>query len=82
MKKIKLTKLSDDYFNGNHPNGVNTGYEKIGFELNPPKLGERYYVLANNKLDRYPFSTSIVTSLPDKDGVFKTTYSTYRVEYI
>ena len=22
MKKIKLTKLSDDYFNGNHPNGV------------------------------------------------------------
>ena len=82
MKKIKLIKLSDDYFNGNHPNGVNIGYEKIGFELNPPKLGERYYVLANAKLDRYPFSTSIVTSLPDKDGVFKTTYSTYRVEYI
>ena len=57
-------------------------YEKIGFELNPPKLGERYYVLTNAKLDRYPFSTSIVTTLPDKNGVFKTTYSTYRVEYI
>lgn len=83
MKKVKITKIKDDVFNNNHPNGINEGYEKIGFEFKPPKIGERYYVLRlNNKIDRNPFSTSIVMELPDKDGIFKTTFSTYKIEYL
>ena len=31
MKKYKLTKLSDDRFNGNHPNQINEGDTKVGY---------------------------------------------------
>jgi len=81
MKRIKLTKLSDDAFDGNHPNGIYEGHVEEGFEVNPPTIGERYYV-RKSKMDAWiPFSTSIVKSLPDENGIFKTTYSTYKVEY-
>lgn len=72
-KKVKLTKLSDDAFAGNHPNGINTGYVKEGYELVPPTIGERYFV-GNT------FSTSPVTEIIDKN-TFKSTYSTYQIEY-
>ena len=59
MKKVKLIKISDDIFGGNHPNGINEGYVKHGFEIEPPTIGNRYFVL-EGKLDSWPFSTSIV----------------------
>ena len=74
MKKVRITKLTDDKFNGNHPNGIFEGYVKEGIEIEPPTIGERYYV--------NDFSTSVLKSLPDKKGVFKTTYSTYKIEYL
>jgi hypothetical protein len=80
MRRVKLTKLSDDVFGGNHPNGINEGYVAKGFEMNPPTIGERYAVLCS-KMDFWPFSTSIVQSEVDENGIFKTTYSTYKVEY-
>lgn len=72
-KKVRLTKLSDDTFGGNHPNGINEGYVKEGYEFSTPKVGERYYIGA--------FSTSPITEIIDKNN-FKSTYSTYRIEYI
>lgn len=75
MKKIRLTKIIDDAFEGNHPNGINVGYVKEGFISREPELGERFYIGAS-------FSTSPVTQLPDADGIFKTTYSTYKLETI
>lgn len=81
MKKIKITKIKDDAFEGNHPNGINEGYTKKGYEINPPTLNERYAV-GDGKMDRFPFSTSLVTQLPDENGVFKTLYSTYKLEYL
>ncbi len=80
MRRVKLIKLSDDTFDGHHPNGINEGYTVYGFEVNPPVIGERYYV-RHSKMDHYPFSTSNVKTLPDKDGIFKTTYSTYKLTY-
>jgi hypothetical protein len=80
MKRLKLTKLSDDAFEGNHPNGINEGYVIEGFEIEPPTIGERYAVL-RSKMDSWSFSTSMVTSPLDENGIFKTTYSTYKVEY-
>ena len=79
MKKVKLTKLSDDAFNGNHPNGIYEGYVAQGFETNPPTIGERYEIHTEN--GTLVLSTSIVQSGSNKDGIFKTTYSTYKVEY-
>lgn len=76
LKKVTLTKLSDDAFNGNHPNGVYAGMVIKGLELVPPTIGERYVVHCPDG-----FSTSIVTELPNKKGIFKTMYSTYQLKY-
>lgn len=74
MKKVRLTKLSDDHFNGNHPNGIYEGFVKEGKEVEIPTVGQRYYL--NNG-----FSTSVVIKLIDENTI-KTTYSTYKLEYI
>lgn len=80
MKKVKLTKISDDVFNGKHPDGIFEGYVKEGLESRPPAIGERYYVQGRSISSI--FITSPVTVLPDENGVFKTTYSTYKLEYL
>ncbi len=72
-KRIKLTKISDDEFNGQHPNGINEGYTKTGDMLVPPTVGERFW------LGR--FSTSPVVKVISKTK-FKTVYSTYQIEYL
>lgn len=72
-KIVRITKIIDHEFNGNHPNGINTGFIKQGVEVEPPQIGERYYVGLN-------FSTSPVTKITK--GTIKTTYSTYKLEYI
>lgn len=80
MRRIKITKLSDDYFKGNHPNGIIEGYAKEGFMINKPKIGERFTV-HESKL-YFSFTTSEVTEELNKDNIFKTTYSTYKLEYL
>jgi hypothetical protein len=86
MRKVKIIKIKDDKYKGNHPNGINVGYTKVGFEVAPPQIGVRYAILPENhlKMDNVmnDFSTSIVLSLPDKEGIFRTLYSTYKLEYI
>lgn len=75
-KKVKLTKISDDSFNGKHPNNINEGYTKIGIEIKPPTIGERYF------LDSFfGFSTSPIIEIID-ENTFKSTYSTYKIEYL
>ncbi len=76
VKRIKLIKLSDDHFNGNHPNGINEGFTTAGLLVYLPKVGERFYLAGTN------FSTSIVIEELNKDNIFKTTYSTYKIEYL
>lgn len=80
MKWIKLTKISDDAFEGNHPNGINKGFVKEGFMIQKPKVGERFYVHQSKIYS--DFSTSIVKEGLNKDNIFKTTYSTYKIEYL
>ena len=74
LQKVRLEKLSDDTFNGIHPNGINTGYTRIGYINKMPTLGERFYIDGT-------FSTSPVVSIID-NNTFKTTYSTYKIEYL
>lgn len=77
MKKgdyVKIVKISDDVFNGNHPNYINTGYEQIGEVQKDITIGERFNVIGKNDY----LSTSIVTAIID-DETFKTMNSTYKV---
>lgn len=75
-KRVKLVKLTDDFFKQvgeQHPNFIEEGYVEVGLEINPPKIGDRYCVNG--------FSTSPVVKIND-DGTIKTTYSTYKLEYL
>tara|TARA_R110000868_G_scaffold186631_4_gene429085 strand:- start:494 stop:793 length:300 start_codon:yes stop_codon:yes gene_type:complete len=79
-KKVKLIKVSDNFFKNigeNHPNGINIGYIKEGIELSPPTIDERYCIDS--------FCTSIVinvSELINNKCTIKTTFSTYNLEYI
>ena len=78
-QRYKLKKLSDDYFEGNHPNQIYEGHTNIGTILKHPTIGERFVITGRGFNDF--LSTSIVEKIID-DTKFKTTYSTYElVEY-
>lgn len=73
----KLTKVSDEKFGGDHPNGVNPGYTKEGIILQHPKVGNRAMVGS--------VMTSRVTEIVSEDNtevMFKTENSTYKLEIL
>jgi hypothetical protein len=76
MKTATLRKLSDDKFEGKHPNGIYEGYAKQGLVLNPPIVGESCIIAG--------LYTSNVTEIVKEEGnkiVFKTLNSTYELTY-
>lgn len=73
MRKVKIYKVSDDRFNGEHPNGINAGFTAEGVEYNKPTVGESYWGGG--------LRTSTVTEVID-DNNFKTLNSTYRLEEV
>lgn len=72
--KIRLTKIKDLRFNGNHPNDINEGYVKEGEMLKPLTIGKRFYV-------GMWFSTSPVVKT-NNDNTFETENSLYRIDFI
>lgn len=72
---VKITKLSDNdtcsYVPGHHPNGINTGYEKIGRLIEPITKGHGVYLGLG-------FSTSPVVEIVSKN-CFKTRNSVYEI---
>ena len=78
---IRLTKLKDNKFNGEHPNGINEGYIKEG-KINLEKSNEHqcFLILFG---DRF-FNTSQVTAIEEHEGydIATTLNSTYKVEPI
>jgi hypothetical protein len=77
--KVRVTKITDNVFNNDHPNGVNEGFSVEGFYINEPTVGERFVVV--NKGLHTLLSTSPVTEVLD-NGLFKTENSTYKIEEI
>lgn len=71
-----LIKLSDDKFNGFHPNGIDKGYNSIGTFQDPPTVGDSFTII-NNITGRY-LVTSTVTEIIS-DTKFKTKNSTYEL---
>lgn len=69
-----LIKQDDHKFDGNHPNGIYTGYTAKGIISTEPTIGERCNVGT--------LSTSPVTEILKDDGktcTFKTLNSTYKL---
>lgn len=73
-KQYKLTKLSDDQFDGHHPNNIDEGHVTIGEIFSMPEKGYRF-VCGN-------LMTSTVKESIDDQGIFKTRNSTYKLEEI
>lgn len=69
--KVRITKLKDEVFDGNHPNGIQEGYVKEGILWQAPEVG------VSCRLDN--FRTSVVTEIID-ETIFKTRNSTYKIE--
>ena len=75
--KVRIKKLSDDKFGGNHPKDINEGFLTEGNTFGKPKVGESFWV--DN------FATSTITEIIEDTpirGVFKTSNSTYLWEVI
>ena len=78
MRNIRAKKVEDTMFNGNHPNGINTGAVRGGWELKEPTIGEPYVLLDGP--DRW-FRTSLVTEIISPTR-FKTLNSVYEIEEV
>ena len=77
--KYKLIKISDDKFNGNHPNGIYEGFSYTAHITKKPVVGERFYFETISDHPRNHLFTSTVTEIVD-DMIFKTNNSTYKLE--
>ena len=78
---IRLTKLKDTKFNGEHPNGINEGYASEGvIHLEKSNEHQCFLILFG---DRF-FNTSQVLEIEEHEGydIATTLNSTYRVEPI
>ena len=71
-----IEKVSDDIFDGIHPNGIDVGYIKQSPYIYPqqPKVGEKFQVGT--------LRTSFVMEGLNDKGEFKTLNSTYILHYV
>lgn len=72
---VILTKITDDKFNGEHPNGIIAGYTRSGILQHDIEVGMAVLVIGPA---RY-LCTSDVTEIID-DNTFKTRNSTYNID--
>lgn len=85
-KYVELVKVSDDMFEGVHPNGINVGYEKNGsavfdlevnysFKVESLKLDDRQSLMTTSRVEKI---ISYDASKEEQTVVyFKTANSTY-----
>ncbi len=73
-KTVRVVKLEDTKFNGNHPNGVVEGTERTGQAYFDLEIGKCFWL--NN------FTTSPVTEINETNMTFNTLNSVYKFEII
>lgn len=76
---VRVTKIKDNKFNGNHPNFINEGYKVEGYI----QIGEVDSVLYVDGLDKW-VRTSLIKSIEEHDSydLVHTNNSTYKIEKI
>jgi len=77
--QVKVTKLIDNKFGGEHPNHINEGYVKIGFvDVDESNKIQSLLVIKGGRF----FHTSHVQKLEEHEGfdILTTLNSVYRVE--
>ena len=78
---VKVVKLSDEVFEGRHPNFVNKGYTVYGEMAESLEVG-KWLWLNKARGDAYGwFHTSVVTEIID-ENTFRTRNSIYHIEII
>lgn len=85
-KRVKLTKvgLTGRIPDRLHPNGIEVGYIKEGYMVEPPKVGEMFLLYPYNKVafgNTPIFHTSLVTEVISATE-FRTLNSLYKIEVI
>ncbi len=82
-KKVRLTKLKDTRFNGEHPNGINAGYVMEGWMQKEVTAGEKILLYTKSEGEMFPTSwTSTVTAYNEEDGLISTKNSIYEIKII
>lgn len=76
---IKLQKITDDVFNGRHPNNINKNHIVYGTMYNDITVGEALFLSAVSGDSHGFFHTSIITEIIDTNN-FRTMNSTYHIE--
>lgn len=81
-KTIKLTKLEDTAFGGDHPNGINEGYVREG-EVNFDMSTDHQCFFIHPTPEKF-FHTSEVKKIEEQDGyeLAYTVNSVYRVDIV
>lgn len=76
--KYTLTKLTDDVFEGFHPNGIYEGHTISSDEKAEIVIGERYLF---KNLTRYLLTSTVteIISETENETIFKTKNSTYKI---
>ncbi len=75
--QYKIIKLSDDVFDGDHPNGVYAGFTVTGVFEQKPTVGESFRI-CSTKYYNESLTTSEVIEIID-EFTFKTMNSTYKL---
>lgn len=83
-KRVKLIKtgITGRIPAGFHPNGIEQGYTEEGYMLEPPKVGEMFFLYPYNRIsitNTPNFHTSLVTEIIS-DIEFRTLNSLYKIE--
>jgi len=74
----KLEKLTDDVFEGEHPNGVLSGMSWVGHIGHKPRVGQRFHFgIQKDRISEH-LLTSTVIEIVDEE-TFKTRNSTYKL---
>lgn len=74
---VKIEKITDEQFEGSHPNGINVGYYKVGTLNENVTVGERCIVQDSIRF----LQTSTVIEILS-DDTFRTNNSIYKLSKV
>lgn len=81
-KQVTLIKLSDDAFEGKHPNDIYAGNTYTGTTSEEVKIDQSVFINQNNEKLFYTSTVKKIVNETDNEIVFKTLNSTYKLSFV